>query len=172
MEKSVHHKEEEDGEDTVIIFNKHTKTFEIPDNAKSGPVKEVIIPSRKGSRKISGTVFNDLIREDSPERDVRSSQEVIRLPARRVTKRQVQESVSFKSRLTLIASIALTTIITLVVLCFAIAQVVTITKDGTLSNEQKRADILIYLNIISFIVGIYLPGPLNNFKIKREKKKD
>lgn len=116
------------------------------------------------------TVLNmPRIREHTPERDVSNSQEVVRLPAQRMTRRQIFEAISKNKLLLTYASIILVAVITLSVLFFCISEVVIITKDVSLSSTEKMTHVNIFLNIIIFILGVFIPGPFHNLKLKRKK---
>ena len=107
----------------------------------------------------------------TPERDIDTSQELVSLPRTKLTKGEIRDSISKNKSVILYSSVILVSIITLLVIVFCIIQVINITNNEKLKEETKRNSINVFMNIIIFILGVFLPGPFHNFKISRKKLK-
>lgn len=109
-------------------------------------------------------------REESPERDVNTSQEMVSLPRVKMTKAEIMETVTINKRLLLIASIILVSLLVLSVFIFCMIQISIINRNSDLKEEEKRNSVNIYLNILIFVLGVFIPGPFHNIAIKQKKR--
>lgn len=100
-----------------------------------------------------------------------NSNDVISLPKDRFTGRQLSDSVSFNKRFLICTNVWFVIVLSLFIVMFSAIQIALLVNNDKISESVRQAFINMFTNIIVFVMGVFLPGPFQNLKLRNTKRK-